>query len=104
MKDLKKAALAGFGVQVALAVVGLILYLLPSQLGQSGIVALFPFVLGLELGPMLLRPLAGALSPDFAINLAMGAALVSNFMVYTTLFYLWFMLRRKTSKPKPAMA
>lgn len=104
MKNLKKAAIASFGVQAALMLVGLILSSLPPQLGQSGVIALFPFVLGLELGPMMMRPLAGAMSPDVAINLAMASALVSNFIVYATIFYLWFTLRNKLSTPAPEMA
>lgn len=104
MKDLKKASLAGLGVQIALALMGIILSLLPSQFGQSGVIALFPFVLGIQLGPMLLRPLAGMMSPDFGLKLAMASALVSNFIVYTALFYLWFAMRKKISTPTPALA
>ena len=104
MKNLKKAAIASFGVQSALSMVGLILYSLPPQLGQSGVIALFPFVLGVELGPMIMRPLVGAMSPDLQMNLAMASALVSNFIVYATIFYLWFTLRNKISNPAPVMA
>ena len=104
MKDLKKAAIASFRVQIALAVVGLLLSLLPVQLGQNGVIALFPFVLGVQLGPMLLRPLVTVLSPDFCLKLAMVSAWVSNFVVYATIFYLWLTLRKKFSTPLPAIA
>ncbi len=105
MKNLKKAAIASFGVQSALALIGLILYSLPSQLGQSGVIALFPFVLGVELGPMIMRPLVGELPPDLLLNLAMASSLISNFIVYATLFFAWFALRDQfsASKKLPAL-
>lgn len=101
---MKKAAIASFGVQAALALVGLILYSLPPQLEQSGVIALFPFVLGVELGPMLLRPLVGTMPPDVQLNLAMASALMGNFIVYATIFYVWFSLRKKSSTPSLAIA
>jgi hypothetical protein len=100
METLKKAVIASFGVQCALASIGLLLYLLPSQYGQNGVLVIFPFVLGVQLGPMLLRPLVGVLSPDVQMNLAIISSLVGNFIVYAVLFYAWFAFRKQFSTNK----
>ncbi|HEX4948121.1 MAG TPA: hypothetical protein VFZ34_15725 [Blastocatellia bacterium] len=97
MKNLKKAMIASLGVQCALATSGLFLSWLPAQMGQGSVIALFPFVLGVPLGPMMLRPLVGAVAPDQALNLALVSALVSNFIVYIAIFYTWLTLRQKVS-------
>lgn len=105
MEAFKKSLLASFAVQSALLIIGLVSYLLPLAYGQSTILLLAPFILGISLGPILLRPLLGGLSPETSLAIAPVVMLVTNFMVYTALFYLWFALRNKfyAGKRLPAM-
>jgi len=98
MEVLKKSLGASFMVQMIL--VGILLG--SSLLGaeQSAWVLLFPFVAGVPIGPLLLRPLLGTMPPDLLMNVGMAAAMVSNFVVYSTIFYGWFMVRDKFSAGK----
>ena len=95
MGSLKKSVFASFIVQGALLIIGLVSYLLPLEYSQSMVFLLFPFVAGIPLGPMLMRPLVGTMSPDVQLQLAMMSAIVGNFLVYAVVFHLWFAIRDK---------
>ena len=103
MEAFKKSLLASFAVQSALLLIGLVSYLLPLAYGQSTVLLLAPFIIGIPLGPMLLRPLLEGLSPEAVLAIAPVVMLVTNFLVYTALFYLWFTMRNKFYVSKPAM-
>ena len=106
MGSLKKSLLASLAVQLALPILYFVASSLPPESGQSAVILFFPFVVGLQLGPMLLRPLVGLSSPDTLMKIAMVSALVGNFVVYAAIFHLWFTLRSRfnTSKGLPALA
>lgn len=93
MKLLKKSLLASLAVQLVLPVIYLGASCLPARAEQNAVVLLFPFVAGIQLGPMLLRPLAGLFAPDVSLKLAMISAFVGNFIVYAMTFHGWFLLR-----------
>ena len=102
---LKKSLLASVAVQLTLPIIYLAISSLPLEYGQSAVVLFFPFIVGFQLGPMLMRPLVGALSPEMLLNIALVSSFVGNFIVYAAVFYLWFTLRDRfyTSKSLPAM-
>ena len=95
MGPFKKSVFASFVVQGALLTIGHVSYWLPPEAAQSTVFLLFPFAAGIELGPQLMRPLVGAMSPQTRLKLALGSAIVSNFITYATVFYLWFTIRDK---------
>ncbi|MBS1810973.1 MAG: hypothetical protein JST84_22610 [Acidobacteria bacterium] len=95
MKMLNCSLLASFAVQLALPVIYLGATCLPAGSEQSVVFLLFPFVAGIPLGPMLLRPLAGFFSPEISLHLAIVSAFVGNFIVYAMIFQGWFFLRSK---------
>lgn len=101
MKFLKKSLLASFTVQLAFPSVYLLTSCYPAGAEQSAVVLLFPFVAGIPLGPLLLRPFAELFSPDVALNLAMISAFVGNFLVYAIGFQAWFLLRDKLRERQP---
>ena len=71
MKLLKKAFFASFVVQIILLSVVVSSAWLGAE--QSAWLLLFPFVAGVPVGPLLLRPLIGIASPDVLMNVAMLA-------------------------------
>ncbi len=95
MGSLKKSATVSFAVQGALLTIGLMSYWLPPETAQGAVFLLFPFAAGIELGPMLMRPLVSTMSPDLQLQSAVMSALVGNFLVYGIVFYLWFAIRGK---------
>jgi hypothetical protein len=105
MKALKKSVIASFAVQGAMLVIWQGSYWLPPEFAQSAVFLIFPFVMGIAVGPMLMRPLVGTMSPEVQLDLAIVASLVSNFIVYAAIFYMWFTIRTKVyRKNLPAMA
>ena len=101
----KKSVFASFAVQGATLVIWQGSYLLPLEFAQSTVLLIFPFVMGIAVGPMLMRPLVGTMSPEAQLDLAMVLSFVSNFIVYAVVFYLWFTIRDKFYKrhSHPAM-
>ncbi|MFN7926821.1 MAG: hypothetical protein U0Y68_02555 [Blastocatellia bacterium] len=95
MKFWKKSLLASLAVQLAFPLAYLSASCLPAGAAQNVVVLLFPFVAGIPLGPLLLRPFTGMFARDVVLNLAMISALVGNFMVYAIVFQGWFLLRNK---------
>ena len=101
----KKSVFASLVVQSAMLVIWQGSYLLPPEFAQSTVFLIFPFVMGIAFGPMLMRPLVGTISPEVQLDLAMVSSFVSNFIVYAVVFYLWFTIRDKVYRRKnlPAM-
>lgn len=104
MKLLKKSLFASFVVQII--IFGIVAVSTYTGTEQSGVLLLFPFIAGVQIGPLLMQPLIDTMSPDVLLNVAMAAAVVSNFLVYAAIFYGWFMLRDKFSASKnlPSLA
>jgi hypothetical protein len=104
MQLLKKSLCASFVVQVIVLSIVIGSTLMGTE--QSAVLMLFPFVAGVQIGPLLLPTTLGSLSPAVMLKLAIAAAVVSNFMVYATIFYAWFRVRAKFSMSKhlPATA
>ncbi len=102
----KKSVFASFAVQGAMLVIWQGSYLLPLEFAQSTVFLIFPFVMGIAVGPMLMRPLVGTMSPEAQLDVAMVSSFVSNFIVYAVIFYLWFTIRAKVygRKHLPALA
>ena len=106
MESFKKSVFASFAVQGAMTLIWQGSYLLPLEFAQSTVFLIFPFVMGIAFGPMLMRPLVGTMSPEAQLDLAIVSSLVSNFIVYAVVFYLWFTIRDKFygRKNQPALA
>lgn len=106
MGSCKKSVFASFAVQGATLVIWQGSHLLPLEFAQSTVFLIFPFVMGIAVGPMLMRPLVGTMSPEAQLDLAMVSSFVSNFIVYAVIFYLWFRIRAKVYRRKhlPALA
>ncbi len=92
MSLLKKSVLASFVVQAALVLSGLILYCLPYQAGQNFVWMLFPFVVGV---PLTSGSLLSGLSFAQGLPLMIALMLLTNFTVYTAIFYTGLTLRHK---------
>lgn len=92
MSLLKKSVLASVGIQIALVLSGLILYCLPHQAGQNFMWMLFPFVVGLPLTP---GALLSGLSVAQAFPLIIALMLLTNFTVYTAIFFTGLTIRNK---------
>jgi hypothetical protein len=106
MGSCKKSVFASFAVQGAMLAIWQGSYMIPPEFAQSTVFLIFPFVMGIAVGPMLLRPLVGTMSPDVQLDLAIASSFMSNFIVYAAVFYLWFTIRAKVygRKNQPAMA
>lgn len=106
MGSLKKSFLVSLAVQFALPLIYFAISSLPPESGQSATILLFPFAVGVQLGPMLLRPLVSLFSPDILMKIAAVSAFAGNFVVYAVIFHVWFTLRRRfsTSNRVPTMA
>ena len=92
MSLLKKSVLASGAIQAALVLSGLILYCLPHQAGQNFVWLLFPFVVGFPLTP---GSLLSGLSFTQAFPLMIALMLLTNFTVYTAIFYTGLTIRNK---------
>jgi hypothetical protein len=98
MQLLKKSLFASFVVQSVL--LGIVVGSSLMGTEQNAFLWIFPFVAGVQIGPLLMQLFLGMLSPPVMLKLAIAAAVVSNFTVYAALFYTWFTLREQLSTRK----